>query len=96
MLYVPGDPSLSSSSRAKSLRGQSSDLLFASVARTVAACLLLVIVGDLPAATTTVWELNGYQDFLRGRLSGLSITRDGRLVVVGQPEAPHVHGPRHG
>ncbi len=23
-------------------------------------------------------------------------TRDGRLVVVGQPEAPHVHGPRHG
>jgi zinc/manganese transport system ATP-binding protein len=22
-------------------------------------------------------------------------TRDGRLVVVGQPEAPHVHGPRH-
>ena len=23
-------------------------------------------------------------------------TRDGRLVVVGQPEAPHVHGSRHG
>jgi len=23
-------------------------------------------------------------------------TRDGRLVVVGQPEAPHVHGHRHG
>jgi len=23
-------------------------------------------------------------------------TRDRRLVVVGQPEAPHVHGPRHG
>ncbi|HYM46236.1 MAG TPA: ATP-binding cassette domain-containing protein [Solirubrobacteraceae bacterium] len=23
-------------------------------------------------------------------------TGDGRLVVVGQPEAPHVHGPRHG
>jgi zinc/manganese transport system ATP-binding protein len=22
--------------------------------------------------------------------------RDGRLVVVGQPEAPHLHGPRHG
>ena len=21
---------------------------------------------------------------------------DGRLVVVGQPEAPHVHSPRHG
>ncbi|HEY2536546.1 MAG TPA: ATP-binding cassette domain-containing protein [Solirubrobacteraceae bacterium] len=23
-------------------------------------------------------------------------TRDGRLVVVGEPEAPHQHGPRHG
>ncbi len=22
-------------------------------------------------------------------------TTDGRLVVVGQPEAPHLHGPRH-
>src|SRR6202795_529859 len=33
------------------------------------------------AATTATWELNGYQDFLRGRMSGLSITRDGRLVL---------------
>ena len=33
------------------------------------------------AATTTTWEMNAYQDFLRGRLSGLSLTRDGRLVV---------------
>jgi WD40 repeat protein len=32
------------------------------------------------AATTTIWELNGYQDFLRGRLSGVSLTRDGRLT----------------
>jgi sugar lactone lactonase YvrE len=32
------------------------------------------------AATTTTWEMNGYQDFLRGRLSGLSLTRDGRLI----------------
>ncbi len=33
------------------------------------------------------------------RLYGASIevlrTTDGRLVVVGQPEAPHQHGPRH-
>jgi hypothetical protein len=34
----------------------------------------------LRAATSAVWELNGYQDFLRGRISGLSLTRDGRLV----------------
>jgi hypothetical protein len=31
------------------------------------------------AATTATWELNGYQDFLRGRMSGLSITPDGRV-----------------
>jgi hypothetical protein len=33
------------------------------------------------AATTATWELDGYQDFLRGRMSGLSITRDGRLIL---------------
>jgi hypothetical protein len=33
------------------------------------------------AATTTTWEMNGYQDFLRGRLSGLSLTRDGKLTL---------------
>lgn len=33
------------------------------------------------AATTQTWEMNGYQDFLRGRIQGLSLTRDGRLVV---------------
>jgi hypothetical protein len=33
------------------------------------------------AATTATWEMHSYQDFLRGRLSGLSITRDGRLIL---------------
>ena len=33
------------------------------------------------AATTATWELNGYQDFLRGRMSGPSLTPDGRLLV---------------
>ncbi len=32
------------------------------------------------AATTQIWEMNGYQDFLRGRSQGLSLTHDGRLV----------------
>lgn len=32
-------------------------------------------------ATTQVWEMTGYQDFLRGRMQGLSLTRDGRLTV---------------
>ena len=46
------------------------DLLFAA----------LLTTAILPAATSTVWELNGYQDFLRGKMSGLSLTRDGRLT----------------
>jgi hypothetical protein len=44
------------------------------------ACLLASAI-SVQAATTATWELNGYQDFLRGRTSGLSITRDGRLTL---------------
>ena len=33
------------------------------------------------AATTAVWETGGYQDFLRGRMSGLSVTPEGRLML---------------
>jgi hypothetical protein len=33
------------------------------------------------AATTQTWELNNYQDFVRGRLNGLTLTRDGRLKL---------------
>jgi hypothetical protein len=33
------------------------------------------------AATTTTWEMSGYQDFLRGRMSGLSLTHDGKLTI---------------
>jgi hypothetical protein len=33
------------------------------------------------AATTQTWELSSYQDFLRGKLAGLSLTQDGRLVA---------------
>jgi hypothetical protein len=32
-------------------------------------------------ATTQIWEMNGYQDFLHGKMQGLSLTRDGRLAV---------------
>src|SRR5579872_129371 len=47
------------------------------------------------AATTATWEMNTYQDFLRGRLNGVSLSRDGRLILApkvdtlfssGQPE----------
>ncbi len=35
----------------------------------------------LSAATTQTWELNNYQDFVHGRLNGLTLTRDGRLKL---------------
>src|SRR6516225_8558356 len=33
------------------------------------------------AATTQTWEMSGYNDFLRGRMGGLSLTREGRLIL---------------
>ncbi len=56
---------------------------------------LLALASCSFAATTTTWEMTGYQDFLRGRMNGLALTRDGRLMLgskldpifdSGQPE----------
>ena len=41
----------------------------------------LLAINLASAATTATWELNGYQDFQRGKMVGLSLTRDGRLMV---------------
>ena len=41
----------------------------------------LFLTCGLFAATTQTWEMNNYQDFLRGRISGLALTRDGRLKL---------------
>jgi hypothetical protein len=46
----------------------------------ISACALL-LASFAAGATTATWEINGYQDFLRGRMSGLSITRDGHLIL---------------
>jgi len=46
----------------------------------ISACILLLAC-FAAGATTATWEINGYQDFVRGRMSGLSITRDGRLIL---------------
>ncbi len=43
--------------------------------------LALLLNAAAFGATTTTWEMNGYQDFLRGRLNGLSLSRDGRLTL---------------
>jgi hypothetical protein len=56
-------------------------LRVSSLGRTASLCALIAAAPFVRAATSTVWELNGYQDFLRGRISGLSLTRDGRLIA---------------
>ncbi len=43
--------------------------------------VFLSLAAAASAATTATWELNGYQDFLRGRMSGLSISPDGRVSL---------------
>ncbi len=45
--------------------------------------LLVLWVAAIPAlpATSTVWEVNGYSDLVKGRLSGLSLTTDGILAA---------------
>lgn len=44
--------------------------------------LLLCAASLCPAATTAYWELNSYQEFLKGRLEGISISRNGRILLA--------------
>ena len=44
--------------------------------------VLLLLPVALYSATTTTWEMNTYQDFLKGRFSGLALDRDGRLTLA--------------
>lgn len=50
--------------------------------RAAAFLALAITVAVAQAATTAVWELAGYNDFLRGKLTGLSLNRDGRLALA--------------
>jgi len=50
--------------------------------RRVRAGLLVLLAPALHAATTTTWEMNTYQDFLKGRFRGVSLDRDGRLTLA--------------
>src|SRR5579872_455662 len=36
----------------------------------------------LRGATTTTWEMSAYQDFIKGRFNGISLDRDGRLMLA--------------
>lgn len=44
--------------------------------------IALVVTGAAFASTTTTWEMNTYQDFLRGRFANVSLSRDGRLSLA--------------
>jgi WD40 repeat protein len=48
--------------------------------RTVA--LASAMAASMGAATTATWEMNTYQDFLKGRFQGISLDRDGRLTLA--------------
>ena len=49
--------------------------------------LLLAALGTcLWAGGTATWESNTYSDFVRGKFNGVSLTKDGRLVLAPKPE----------
>ena len=50
----------------------------------LAACLAMLGLGSVAAhaAATTAWEMNSYADFVRGRFAGISLSRDGRLMLA--------------
>jgi hypothetical protein len=50
----------------------------------VAACLLLS--ASLCASTPTAWEMTSYQDFLKGRISGLALSKEGTLTPGFSPK----------
>lgn len=42
----------------------------------------MLATGVVRAATTTTWEMSTYQDFIKGRFSGVALDRDGRLTLA--------------
>ena len=44
-------------------------------------CAFLALTACLNASSTQVWEMNSYQDFVHGHFQGISLTRDGRLML---------------
>jgi hypothetical protein len=52
--------------------------------KTALRALLLgcIATGSLWAATSTTWEMNTYQDFLKGRFTGVSLDQNGKLTLA--------------
>ncbi|MBV9770331.1 MAG: hypothetical protein JOZ32_12220, partial [Bryobacterales bacterium] len=47
-----------------------------------AIAMAAAMAGSMCAATTATWEMNTYQDFLKGRFQGISLNLDGRLTLA--------------
>jgi hypothetical protein len=56
------------------------------------AMALATAVLPMFAATTATWEMNTYQDFLKGRFQGISLDRDGRLTLAPKLETVFTSG----
>jgi hypothetical protein len=54
------------------------------ICRGVSAFLVAFIAGTSAAvaSSTAAWEMNTFQDFMRGRFTGLSLSRDGRISLA--------------
>ncbi len=54
--------------------------------------IAVALTVSLHAATTATWEMNTYQDFLKGRFQGISLDRDGRLSLAPKLETVFTSG----
>lgn len=43
---------------------------------------LVMAAAGLFASSTTAWEMNSYNDFVRGRFQGISLSREGRITLA--------------
>ena len=51
-----------------------------------AGILLAAVAPAVFSSGTTAWEMNSYQDFVRGRFDGISLSREGRLSLAPKVE----------
>ncbi len=54
--------------------------------------LLALLSLDANAARTATWEMGSYQDFLRGQFTGISLSRQGRLMLAPKTETLFASG----
>ncbi|MBZ5595965.1 MAG: hypothetical protein LAP39_27295 [Acidobacteriia bacterium] len=48
---------------------------------------LVLFAASVHASSTQTWEMNSYQDFVRGRFQGISLSREGRLLLAPKMES---------